>query len=77
MSYRRETRGSVWHWCRNCPEWPSQDFQQREDKPVTWTGQTLCDQCDGRALACTCQHSVSLRTGLASDQVLGPLLNNA
>jgi len=74
MSYRRTASGSVWHWCRNCSGWPLQSFRQREDKPSTLTGQTLCDECDGRASAGTCQHSIELRTGLASDRVLGPVL---
>lgn len=76
MSYRRKTNGSTWHWCRNCPGWPLNDFRQREDKPSTWAGQVLCDECDSRVRSNTCQHSIELRVGLASDQALGPLRNN-
>lgn len=73
MSYRREITGSQWHWCRNCPGWPQAQFKQREDKPPTWAGQTLCEECHRRESCSSCLHSVELRIGRASDQVLGPV----
>jgi len=24
MEYRRSLQSQVWHFCRNCPEWPSE-----------------------------------------------------
>jgi hypothetical protein len=74
MSYRRTMSGTIWHWCRNCSSWPSRDFRQREDKPSTWDGQSLCDECDMRAHSSKCQQSIELRIGLASDRVLGPIV---
>jgi hypothetical protein len=74
MSYRRTTSGTIWHWCHNCSGWPSSDFRRREDKPSTWGGHSLCDECDTRARSGNGQHSIELRTGLASDRVLGPIL---
>ena len=38
LPYRRETAGSMWHWCRNGYGWSEVGFQQREDKPPTWGG---------------------------------------
>jgi hypothetical protein len=73
VPYRRETQGLIWHFCLNCSGWPKLDFQQREDKPSTWGGQSLCDECDRREHCSSCLHSVELRTGRASDQVLGPV----
>ena len=72
MPYRKEITGLAWHWCRNCSGWPEVGFQQREDKPSTWAGQELCEECHGREQCSTCLHSVELRTGRASDGVLGP-----
>ena len=76
MSYRRKTSSTLWHWCSNCSGWPQHDFRQREDKPSTWGGQSLCNECDTRVHSGSCQHSIELRTGLASDRALGPVLNH-
>ncbi len=73
MPYRRETEGVLWHWCRNCPGWPQVEFKQREDKPLAWGGQSMCSECDRRERSSSCLHSVELRIGRASDQVLGPV----
>ena len=73
MPYRRQIAGVTWHWCRNCSDWPQVGFQQREDKPPEWGGQSLCNECDRREHCSSCLHSVELRIGRASDQVLGPL----
>ncbi len=55
-----------------CVGWPQHGLQQREDKPSTWGGQSLCDECDRREHSSSCQHSVELQTGRASDPVRGP-----
>jgi hypothetical protein len=73
VPYRRDIAGVTWHWCRNCPGWPHVEFQQREDKPLAWGGQSMCDECDRREHCSSCLHSVELRIGRASDQVLGPV----
>ncbi len=73
MPYRRQIAGVTWHWCRNCPGWPQARFHQREDKPSTWGGQSLCEECDRREHCSSCLHSVELRIGRESDQVLGPV----
>jgi hypothetical protein len=70
MPYRKITNSIIWHWCHNCSRWPLHDFQQREDKPPTWSGQKLCGECTTRDSRSGCQHSVGLRSGLASDSWL-------
>jgi hypothetical protein len=70
MPYRRISSGVVWHWCHNCSAWPLKDFRQREDKPPTWNGNSLCAECAESDYCSTCQHSVGLRTGLPSDSAL-------
>jgi hypothetical protein len=64
MSYRKLDAADTWHWCHNCSGWPAKDYAQREDKPPTWTGQSLCEECRTRDCSNECQHSVVLRTGL-------------
>jgi GT2 family glycosyltransferase len=50
--YRRETESGTWHFCQNCPNWPSIDFE--EAAPVTDYGPSNppvppsgveCDEC--------------------------------
>jgi len=70
MSYRKMSGSVTWHWCHNCTAWPMKDFWQREDKPHTWSGQSLCEECATSDACGTCAHSVELRTGLVSDRAL-------
>lgn len=70
MPFRRASTGVTWHWCHNCSSWPLHDFRQREDKPRTWDGQSLCEECATSDSCRTCEHSVELRAGLISDCVL-------
>lgn len=52
MEYRRRTQGSdTWHWCRNCSNWPTSDYQKRPDKPTTGE---LCNECRGKEAAGNC-----------------------
>jgi hypothetical protein len=49
--------------CRNCPGWPQLAFRQREDKPATWGGESLCEECDRRERSSSCGRSIELRSG--------------
>jgi hypothetical protein len=57
MAYRRNKDIPIWHWCHNCSQWPMASFKEREDKPPTWLGQSLCEECKTRDYANECQHS--------------------
>jgi hypothetical protein len=70
MPYRKRSTSVTWHWCHNCSGWPLGDFQQREDKPPTWGGQSLCEECATRDYCGNCQHSVTLRAGRLSGSLL-------
>jgi hypothetical protein len=70
MPYRAFSNSLIWHWCHNCSDWPLHDFRQREDKPPTWTGQALCEECATCDGCSECQHSITLRAGLPSDSWL-------
>jgi len=70
MPFRKADGGVIWHWCYNCSTWPLSDFIQREDKPPTWSGESLCKECAASETCNRCQHSLVLRAGLLSDGVL-------
>jgi hypothetical protein len=70
MPYRKLRNYLTWHWCHNCSGWPLRDFEQREDKPPTWNGQALCEECATRDDCRDCQHSVTLRAGPLFDPPL-------
>jgi hypothetical protein len=63
MAYRKLDNSATWHWCYDCRDWPATDFRQREDKPPTWDGQSLCEECARRDGCNSCRHSIELRTG--------------
>ena len=58
MPYRKTSGSVIWHWCHQCAAWPLNNFWQREDKPPTWSGQSLCEEC------------ATMRTGPISDRAL-------
>ena len=31
--YRRKIGDEAWHWCENCSNWPTSDFEERTKKP--------------------------------------------
>ena len=71
MPFRKADGSTIWHWCRNCSDWPPDDFKQRADKPPAWNGESLCGECAASDSRCSCQYSVVLWAGLPSDSVLG------
>lgn len=43
MEDYRKARGSdTWHWCKDCPEWPTSNFDSSGTRPTTGE---LCNQC--------------------------------
>lgn len=32
--YRRKKGSDTWHWCTNCSNWPTSDYDVRYDKPT-------------------------------------------
>jgi hypothetical protein len=45
MAYRRKKGKDAWHWCRNCNNWPTSDYEQQPDKPKSGE---LCNECRGK-----------------------------
>jgi hypothetical protein len=42
MQYRRRKGKDTWHWCTNCGNWPTSDYDTSSTKP---TSGELCDEC--------------------------------
>ena len=42
MTYRRRKGSDAWHWCKNCSNWPTSNYEERQTKPTTGE---LCNEC--------------------------------
>ncbi len=49
--YRKKKGSDTWHWCKNCAEWPTSNYDEQATKP---TSGELCNQCKGKEAAGTC-----------------------
>ncbi len=49
--YRKKKGSDTWHWCKNCSEWPTSNYDEQATKP---TSGELCNQCKGKEAAGTC-----------------------
>lgn len=52
MSYRRRRGSDTWHWCRNCSNWPTSNYDEQHHKP---TSGEMCNECKAKDKAGTCQ----------------------
>ena len=34
MEYRKKKDSDTWHWCTNCSNWPTSDYDSRDTKPT-------------------------------------------
>jgi hypothetical protein len=41
-TYRKKKERDTWHWCRNCSNWPTSDYVERNTEP---TSGEKCDEC--------------------------------
>ncbi len=51
MKYRRKKNSDTWHFCTNCPNWPTSDYEGRDTKP---TSGELDNTCRAKQDAGTC-----------------------
>lgn len=42
MAYRRRKGFDTWHMCRNCSNWPTGDYDERDTKPSSGE---FCNEC--------------------------------
>ena len=52
MVYRQKKGKDAWHFCTNCSNWPTSDYQEQTTKPTTGE---LCDECKGKERAGDCK----------------------
>lgn len=51
MAYRKRDGKDVWHWCSNCTNWPTSDYDEKSTKPSSGE---LCNQCLAKDKAGDC-----------------------
>lgn len=42
MAYRKRKNKDTWHFCRNCSNWPTSDYDEKTTKP---TSGEFCNEC--------------------------------
>lgn len=50
--YRRRKGTDAWHWCTNCSNWPTSDYETSATKP---TSGELDNECKAKEKAGTCR----------------------
>ena len=56
MTYRKQNGKEVWHFCRNCTNWPKSDYVESLDKPLeNKLPAPQCPQCIAKVQAGTCK----------------------
>ena len=50
--YRKKKDSDTWHWCTNCNNWPTSNYDEQQNKP---TSGELCNECKSKDDAGTCQ----------------------
>ncbi len=51
-TYRKRSWGDTWHWCSNCSNWPTSDYDERSTKP---TSGELCNECKAKEATGDCR----------------------
>jgi len=52
MSYRKRKDKDAWHWCKNCSNWPTINYDEKWEKP---TSGELCNECKAKQASGNCQ----------------------
>jgi hypothetical protein len=52
MIYRRHTRATAWHSCRNCSAWLDESYEERTIEPAR---ETLCAECRSKNEQLRCE----------------------
>ncbi len=42
VTFRRRRSSNTWHWCRNCSNWPTSNYDSSLSKPP---GGAPCNEC--------------------------------
>ena len=46
-TYRRKKGSDAWHWCKNCSNWPTSDYEERTTPGRPSTGE-LDNECKAK-----------------------------
>lgn len=52
MTFRKRRGSDTWHWCKNCSQYPTSNYDEQSTKPATGE---LCNECKAKDAAGTCQ----------------------
>lgn len=52
MPYRRRKDSDTWHWCRNCSNWPTSNYEEQQSKP---SNGELDNECRSKDATGNCQ----------------------
>jgi len=52
MTYRKKKGKDTWHFCTNCSNWPTSDYDEKTTKP---TSGELCNECIAKEKSGTCR----------------------
>jgi len=50
--YRRRKGSDTWHFCSNCSNWPTSNYDTSYTKPSSGE---LCDECQAKKASGNCQ----------------------
>ena len=45
MAYRKRKDKDTWHFCSNCSNWPTSNYDEKQTKPANGE---LCDECKSK-----------------------------
>jgi len=51
-TYRRRRGSDTWHFCSNCSNWPTSDYEEKYTKPSSGE---LCNECQSKKAAGNCK----------------------
>jgi len=52
MEYRRRKGNDTWHFCSNCSNWPTSNYDTQQTKPSTGE---FCNECKAKRDNNTCK----------------------
>jgi hypothetical protein len=51
MTYRKRKGHDTWHFCKNCSQWPTSNYDEQYHKPTTGE---LCNECKSKEKSGNC-----------------------
>ena len=51
MAWRKRKDKDTWHFCKNCSNWPTSNYEEKLTKPTTGE---LCNECRSKETSGIC-----------------------